>query len=235
MLSSRGLARSFAALSICALAACRGSDHEEVTVHPRSVTLPQGGTQSFAATAAAGSELSVTWAIAEGQGGGSITSAGLYTAPMAAGQYHVSATSVADPARSGSATVTVQLPPVAISVSPPSAAVSGCRTAQFSATVVNTANTAVSWSVQEGTAGGTVDSNGLYTAPGTPGIYHVVATSQADTTRTSIATVTVATQVLAVAVSPGTPSVTVGGSVAFTATVTTTCGDFTATQVVAAK
>ena len=32
----------------------------------------------------------------------------------------------------------------------------------------------VKWSVQEGGAGGAVDAMGHYTAPGTPGIYHVV-------------------------------------------------------------
>lgn len=33
----------------------------------------------------------------------------------------------------------------------------------------------VKWSVREGAAGGTVDLQGHYTAPATPGVYHVVA------------------------------------------------------------
>ena len=49
---------------------------------------------------------------------------------------------------------------------------------------------AISWSVQEG-AGGSVDSNGLYTAPATPGTYHVIATSAVDSTKTASATLTV--------------------------------------------
>jgi len=52
-------------------------------------------------------------------------------------------------------------------------------------------STGVSWSVQEGAAGGTIDANGKYTAPATEGTYHVVATSVADATITAIATVTV--------------------------------------------
>jgi len=48
-------------------------------------------------------------------------------------------------------------------------------------TVVGTANTGVSWAVQEGAAGGGIDASGAYTAPTVLGTYHVVVTSQADT------------------------------------------------------
>jgi hypothetical protein len=50
----------------------------------------------------------------------------------------------------------------------------------------------VSWSIQEGAAGGAVTSTGSYTAPATGGTYHVVATSLADATVSATATVTVA-------------------------------------------
>jgi hypothetical protein len=49
----------------------------------------------------------------------------------------------------------------------------------------------VSWSVQEGNAGGAVTSAGLYTAPSSPGTYHVVATSTADASKSGTATVVV--------------------------------------------
>ncbi|HQR30207.1 MAG TPA: cellulase family glycosylhydrolase [Anaeromyxobacteraceae bacterium] len=51
----------------------------------------------------------------------------------------------------------------------------------------------MTWTVQEGAAGGAVSSTGTYTAPSTPGTYHVVATSVADGTRQDVAAVTVAT------------------------------------------
>src|ERR1700741_1320448 len=35
----------------------------------------------------------------------------------------------------------------------------------------------VTWSLQEGTAAGTLSADGFYTAPGTPGTFHLVATS----------------------------------------------------------
>src|SRR5260370_41154611 len=69
----------------------------------------------------------------------------------------------------------------------------------FTATVRGTRAgqpTALTWSVQEGASGGTVDSSGHYTAPTTEGIYHVVATSVADITRIASASIGVSTFVV---------------------------------------
>ena len=49
----------------------------------------------------------------------------------------------------------------------------------------------VTWSVQEGAAGGTITSEGVYTAPSVPGVYHVVGISQSDLTQTATNAVTV--------------------------------------------
>lgn len=62
---------------------------------------------------------------------------------------------------------------------------------QFSATVTGSTDTDVSWQVQEGAAGGTISTNGLYTAPDTTGTYHLIATASADTTKTATAVITV--------------------------------------------
>ena len=78
-----------------------------------------------------------------------------------------------------------------VSVSPASASVAPNAVQPFAAAVTGTANTSVTWSVQEGAAGGRVSGAGLYTASSNEGTYHVVATSVADTTRSGIATVTV--------------------------------------------
>ncbi|MHB8879232.1 MAG: hypothetical protein ACYC8T_36500, partial [Myxococcaceae bacterium] len=91
----------------------------------------------------------------------------------------------------------------------------------FAATVTGSPNTAVNWSVQE--AGGGTVSGGTYTAPGTAGTYHVVATSVADPTQSAIATVTVsATPVVSVSITPASTSLTGGGTQSFTATVSGT-------------
>jgi hypothetical protein len=123
------------------------------------------------------------------------------------------------------AAVSAVVPPVTVTVSlsPTSGAVDACAgTLTFTAAVAGATNTAVTWSVREGAAGGTVDAGGHYTAPATAGAYHVVATSAASTTAT--ATVTVSERVLSMTVSPTSLSLVPGDTGQFTATVTTTCG-----------
>jgi WD40 repeat protein len=89
----------------------------------------------------------------------------------------------------------------------------------FVANVMGTTNKAVSWVIQEGMSGGRITSSGVYTAPGTNGVFHVIATSQADTSQKATATVTVTT--LMVSISP--PSNLLGpvGVRDFSATVNT--------------
>ena len=49
----------------------------------------------------------------------------------------------------------------------------------------------VSWSIQEGAAGGSITADGVYTAPSVEGVYHVAATSTTDPTMTATTSVTV--------------------------------------------
>src|SRR5262249_14285117 len=63
----------------------------------------------------------------------------------------------------------------------------------FSDTVTNGCGNGVTWKVKEGASGGTVTQKGLYTAPGTPGTFHVVVASVADPTKKATATLTVTT------------------------------------------
>jgi len=87
-------------------------------------------------------------------------------------------------------------PAVAISISPDTASVVVDATKQFAATVSNTSNTSVTWSVNStvggNTTAGTISSTGLYTAPDlvpSSGSVTVTATSQADSTKSASATV----------------------------------------------
>ncbi|MBM3493475.1 MAG: hypothetical protein FJX72_04010 [Armatimonadetes bacterium] len=79
-----------------------------VTASPHPFTLSVGDTRTFAATVQNAAQTGVTWAVAEGAAGGTISGAGLYTAPAVAGTYHVVATSAWDNSKTGSATVEVQ-------------------------------------------------------------------------------------------------------------------------------
>ncbi|HYD42928.1 MAG TPA: fibronectin type III domain-containing protein [Anaeromyxobacter sp.] len=128
-----------------------------------------------------------------------------------------------------SATVSAAVPaaPVAVTLSPAATSVDACRTARFAATVTGSSDPAVTWSVQEGAAGGTIDAAGTYTAPNAAGTFHVVATSRTGAA-VAVAAVTVQHRVLAVAVVPAAASVAAGAEVRLTANVTTTCGTFPA-------
>jgi len=78
----------------------------QVTIDPVAATLRPGGTRTFAATVSALTNTAVNFAIQE-SAGGLINSAGFYTAPSAAGFYHVVATSVEETTVTASATVAV--------------------------------------------------------------------------------------------------------------------------------
>ena len=184
-----------------------------VAVAPSSTTLPVGKSQQFAANVSGTSNTAVSWKAS----GGSIASDGTYTAPMSAGSFVVTATSMADATKSASAAVSVTATAtVAVTISPGSASLSTGGSQQFTATVTGNSNTAVTWSA----SGGTITTSGMYTAPSTAGTYTVTATSAADATKSASASVTVsAAPVVAVSITPGSASLTTGGTQQFTASV----------------
>jgi Bacterial Ig-like domain (group 2) len=161
-----------------------------VTVSPSTASSVTTGTLSFSASVQGStSNKSVTWRALLG----TITSGGQYSAPAKAGTDTVTATSVADPSVSGAASVNVTAatqPPVvtSISVSPTSTSVNTGASAQFTATVQGTvSDKSVTWSAVLGT----ITSSGAYTAPSKAGNDTVTATSNADSTKSSSATVSV--------------------------------------------
>jgi len=81
-------------------------------------------------------------------------------------------------------------PQVTIAITPATVQVQTKSTQQFTCAVTGAADTRCTWSVQEAN-GGTINADGLYTAPATGGSpFHVVAKSVADTSKTATATVT---------------------------------------------
>lgn len=144
-------------------------------------------------------------------------STGLYTAPALAGTHTITATSVADPMKNATATVTVQ---GAISVSPSTVALNLGAQQQFAATVSGSSNQSVTWSVDSAGAGnatnGSISSTGLYTAPQLAGTHTITATSLADSTKSATATVTIQGSV---SISPSSVGLSPGGTQQFTAAV----------------
>lgn len=170
-----------------------------VTVQPATVSVSADSTFSaFVATVTGTTNTSVTWMVDNVAGGnaaaGTIDGSGHYNAPPSAGTHTVTAVSAADSSKSGSAQVTVTSL-FSVTLSPTSANVPAKTTQQFTATVLPSPNLGVVWSV-DGVAGGngsvgTVDTNGLYTAPAASGTHTVTARSKDDSNSSASAQVTV--------------------------------------------
>jgi Galactose oxidase, central domain len=77
-----------------------------VAISPTADTLGPNSVRQFVATLS-GPDTAVTWRLEEGEAGGTVTSAGVYTAPSTTGIFHVIASSTAQPADNAKATVTV--------------------------------------------------------------------------------------------------------------------------------
>jgi DNA-binding beta-propeller fold protein YncE len=113
-------------------------------------------------------------------------------------------------------------------------------TEEFSANVVNATNTNVTWQVNTITGGnatvGTIDVNGVYTAPATvpnPNTVTVTAISVQDTTMSASATVTIDSGIR-VTVTPAVASMGTGETLTFVATLTGTSNNAVTWQVDAA-
>lgn len=78
-----------------------------VQVAPTPGPLTVEGTRAFTAQVSGSTDTRVTWRVAEGAAGGTISATGVYQAPATPGTYTVVAQSVADNTRSGSTTIRV--------------------------------------------------------------------------------------------------------------------------------
>jgi RHS repeat-associated protein len=192
-----------------------------VSVTPATATLYGGQSQQFSATVTNASNTAVSWSISP-SGAGTVSSSGLYNAPASVTSQQtvtVTATSQAEPTVSASAIVTL-MPPVAVTIAPTAATLYGGQTQQFSATVSNTSNTAVSWSTSPSGIG-TISSSGLYSAPASITSQQTVtvkATSQAYPSASASATVTLLPPV-SVSISPTSAPLYPGQTKQFTASV----------------
>ena len=170
-----------------------------ITVSPSTAGPAAGATVQFTATGG-----TVTWSISPSTAsadGGIDPNSGLYTAPASitsSTTVTVTATSTADSSVTGTAKITLTAPlTIAVSVSPSSATLTAGQTQQFAATVTNTTNAAVTWSLNPAGVG-SIDSTGLYTAPSSITASQkvtVTATSSADPAKTGSAAITLSVPV----------------------------------------
>jgi hypothetical protein len=207
-----------------------------VQMNPTSATVALGGTQQFVPTVTGSSNTTVTWTVSgagcSGAACGTISSGGLYTSPASVPSpaiVSVIVTSVADPSKSTSASVTiVAAAAVLLSISPTTAAVPTASTDSFTAIVTGTTNTAVAWSLRgTGCSGAscgslaTSSTAAVYTAPlvaPSPPSVTVSATSMAEPSKTASANVTILS-VVVVTVTPASTSLATGATLQFNASV----------------
>lgn len=162
-----------------------------VAIAPMMAELGRLETASFSAAAQYAEDPTVTFSIAEPDGG-SLTSLGAglvrYTAPATLGTYHV----VANVPEVPSVQATVVVRAIEVTLTPRANSVSVGDAIDFSATVQFAAiSGAVTFAVA-GADGERIDANGHYVAPSKPGVYTVTASSAQDPSRLATATVTVA-------------------------------------------
>ena len=167
-----------------------------LSVAPQQVTLGPSGTQQFAAAVSGTSDQRVAWSLSPPIG--SISAAGLYTAPadissVPAGNRTVSvqAVSVADPNATQMATLTlIPAPVVSIQIAPGVVGLAPGESTQFSASGSDGSSPAVNWSLTPPI--GTISATGLYTAPSnvdTRTNVSIKATSSVDSQISASATV----------------------------------------------
>ncbi|WP_243303689.1 hypothetical protein [Geothrix oryzisoli] len=202
-----------------------GGSSISVWVSPSSTTLLIGTTQQFSSNVSGTTKTAVTWSCT----GGSVTSTGLYTAPITPGIYTVKATLVSNSSYVGTSTVTVvknQIDGVVITTSPTTVGTS--QSVNVYATVTGSGDLSGTWSFSDGTAsysGGSpsqIYSYGTYsvsaithTMPATPGTYTITYTSAENPAQSGSVTITVVTP--GVILSPTSAALAPGAAQQFTA------------------
>ena len=190
-----------------------------VDISPAQLSLSPGQSQTFSANVTGLTDTRVIWS-AEG---GTITQQGLFTAGAAPGAYLISAQSLGLSTLCAKAFVTVLAGgpppppppvPVSISISVPLAVVSTGRTTTFSAQVTGTTNSAVTWTA----SAGSITPGGVFTAPASPGVVIITATSVADPTKSASTNLTVLAMPAATGLAAAKGTVTTGTGTTLTPT-----------------
>ncbi len=154
----------------------------EVTTDPVAVEVAPGESVHLQATVTGTSDTRVSWEVTSGEG--TVDDEGLYTAPSQEGQAQVRATSVVDPQAFAHVLVTVKTPPLplGIAVVPASRKIGVQGSVLFATQLTNgTGKEKFEWVLDEGPQAGhfnVVDASlpqptRIYTAPSTPGTYHL--------------------------------------------------------------
>jgi hypothetical protein len=192
---------------------------QTVLLLPDSIRLDPGKTVTFTAFALYTDGTVAPVLASYGATGGTITPAGLYTAPQTAGSYSVVATHTLTGKADTAKVVVSSAAVVAVTLSPATASLVTGGSQQFSVTGTLSNGSTAPVSVNFSATGGTITASGLYTAGQVPGTYRVVATTpdlqHADT---SLVTLNLPSATLSrILLSPDSVSILAGATQQFTA------------------
>jgi RHS repeat-associated protein len=163
-----------------------------VNLQPSAVNLYSSQSQQFEVVSSCGAADAI-WSMPAGSPG-TLTEGGIYIAPesiTAQSTVTITATTLGISSTAATATVTL-MPPVSVSVTPPSTVLTNGQTQQLTANVANTSHTAVNWTISPAGVG-SISATGLYSAPGNitaPLTVTITATSQWYPTELASATIT---------------------------------------------
>ncbi len=208
-----------------------------VTVSPATAPVELGASHAFTATvnSAGNPNRAVTWTLSgsgcAGAACGTVDTAGMYTAPQILPEppgISLTAVSVADPSRSGAATINVTST-FSLAVAGPTSVNAGSE-ADYTAALAPAASSNPSRAIFWGAAGpgcagaacGTISASGVFTAPAnppSPATVQIIATPQADPSKAATFTVSIL-PVIGVSISPSSATVALGAAQGFQATVT---------------
>ena len=178
-----------------------------------TVTLSDNSTNDVSST--------VTW-MSNDTNTATVSTSGLVSG-VAPGNVMISATSSEDPSVVAAASIEITNPITAISVSPNSSTISQNATQAFTAMATRADNTmedvtsSVTWE-SSNTSVATINASGLATGVG-PGSTMIRATDAA-TSVTNAVTLTVTPIIVSIAITPGSPMISLGSSAQLTATAT---------------
>src|SRR5262245_13985258 len=205
----------------------------DLLVTPDSVTVLEGRTVQFHASghtsSGAANPVSATWSAT----GGTIDATGLFRADTVAGLFLVTATAdagtLADTAR---VTITQPAALVQVVLTPSSATLIPGATQAFVSYGLMSTGDSVAVNVTYSATGGTITAGGLYTAGGTAGDFHVIATQQGGSLAdTSPVAITPTPTLVEIVLEPATATTTAGTSRAFTSYGRMSTGDSVAVTV----
>lgn len=193
-----------------------------IVIAPATVTLREGGTQTFTTTCTAGSgpcqgNNVVAWSASAGEVNANGGTTMIYTAPASVAS-NTTVAITACWAAGQCATAQVTVIPITVTVTPSPTNVNGCSTRQFNAQVSNAPVNTVTWELIPQV--GAIDGNGLYTSPcpvTQQTSVQVKACSTANNQKCGTAQMTLVP--ISVTVSPGNVTLQPGGTQQFSSVV----------------